>query len=650
MAANTSWKLEIAWSSDPDTASPAWIDVTNEVDGEVTHIHGRPSEGADIQPGRLEFKLKNNDHTNMPGNQFSSRYPNVRLAKQVRFTRTIGGYTYLRLLGNITSIDPGELQAPGVEQQVAFVATDRLDRLDHSRPQVSTLAEHILYNAPSGTLKGYFPLLEQAGATQVQDLSTNSLPVLTTKIESFLFGTGVGPPPIGSLLSFGGGTALPADDGIAPLLGTSIVNGTASVATGYLQVTLPTTIAMTNSQVLTLVVWVRMDSTLCDDATNTIVSLGGPDVAFSLNRDVVGGGPLGEFYANASGAPAAKVVAGAPGRGQWQILAGRFRLSTSANAQEIWVGSTKVQGTPTGSPPASTTFDTLRIAKYFRGSIAHVQIYVSSGSNDYTYAQHLAQIDMAGNAMQLQTTGQRIASLAAYAGVTDTDIDTGTSVMTAASLASKTRYAAMAEAATTENGDLFMSGSTLKFRARTRRYNPTVVATIQKTWLSRNVRPRGDVQPITDARVSGTGGTATSIDSANQTAFGDQGGTATIQSATSTEASDRAGWLTYNYAVPRTRLPGLPFSLIWQSDAIKQTLLGLEIGDRVAVAGLPATAPEGIGALHIEGWTERCGTLVDEIEFVCSPVLGALPGTPDPWFMPDDAVLGVCDNNIPLAY
>src|SRR6185503_18009247 len=62
----------------------------------------------------------------------------------------------------------------------------------------------------------------------------------------------------------------------------------------------------------------------------------------------------------------------------WHIFAGHYQL---AAAQEMWFDATTASSSFGGSPPASVTFTKMTVGSFgINGSIAHVQVYVDSGT------------------------------------------------------------------------------------------------------------------------------------------------------------------------------------------------------------------------------------------------------------------------------
>ena len=109
----------------------------------------------------------------------------------------------------------------------------------------------------------------------------------------------------------------------------------------------------------------------------------------------------------------------------------------------------------------------------FNGTISHVQIYVGPGA--YTRSMHLAQAAAGYTGLYGQTTGQRIVTLAQYAGIPAAElsnVDPGIAPMQKATLTGQSPLAEMRVAETTEQGRLRTNGQgLLVFDSRLRRYN-----------------------------------------------------------------------------------------------------------------------------------------------------------------------------------
>lgn len=165
-------------------------------------------------------------------------------------------------------------------------------------------------------------------------------------------------------------------------------------------------------------------------------------------------------------------------------------------------------------------------------------------------------------------------------------------------------------------------------------FSPPVPVKIPYTWLSRPFRSRAD-RPITNAAVSRTNaGTAYATNTAGITSFGHVAATTGLDTAQNGDPQSLANWLITYYASPRMRCPSLTINLFGpdRSDYEKWRVLGVTIGTRIQITGAPATWPEGITSLIVEGIVHQIGQAVRTVIWTTSPVIGATPGTAGPWF------------------
>lgn len=164
-------------------------------------------------------------------------------------------------------------------------------------------------------------------------------------------------------------------------------------------------------------------------------------------------------------------------------------------------------------------------------------------------------------------------------------------------------------------------------------FSPTPPTQIPYDWLAPPFRARAD-QPINDAQVTRAGGgTAYATNAVSIARYGDVGGGATLETAQDTDPQSYANWLVTYYTDPRMRCPALTLNLREpRTDADRWRILGVTIGTRIQIANAPATWPEGAAALIVEGIAHQIGQSVRTVTWHTSPVIGATPGVPGPWF------------------
>lgn len=165
-------------------------------------------------------------------------------------------------------------------------------------------------------------------------------------------------------------------------------------------------------------------------------------------------------------------------------------------------------------------------------------------------------------------------------------------------------------------------------------FTPPIPIQIPYDWLSPPLRARSDA-PINDVSVARPGGlTAYQRNDTSVSRFGDFTATYTLDTAIDADLQAFANWVVSYYAISRSRCPSLMINLFGpkRTDADRLRVLGVAIGTRIQITGSPATWPEGIFSLIVEGVTHQFGGNVRTVTWNTSPVIGSVPGTSGPWF------------------
>ena len=123
--------VEIAFDSDPLTASPTWTDVTSYVRNSpgVRISRGRPTELDTFAAGQCSFTLDNRDARFSPLNSSSTYNGKLLPGKQVRITGSYGGTDYRLFRGFITGW-PQRYSQGKKDAIVPIVAYDALAKLN----------------------------------------------------------------------------------------------------------------------------------------------------------------------------------------------------------------------------------------------------------------------------------------------------------------------------------------------------------------------------------------------------------------------------------------------------------------------------------------------------------------------------------------
>lgn len=458
-------------SAEPDT-TPVWVDLsdyllTTGVGDPLEPRFGRQNDLEQSEPASVEVVLQNVDDRFTFGNATSPYAGWWGPGRKCRIRETVGTTVFDVFTGYLQM--PAERVISEGRNQLATVsAIDRLGRLAAAPSFVSTLGAHIVGSAGASTgLKAYWPLVGTAdgeSAGPVQQGALRRTPIVSAQPTSTAL----------ELIQFGAGDPPPGEDASPALWAPADLF---DMEAYRLRATLSTPITLSTGQYLTLVCWFKTSPDAISGWTGGehYVLLEG-DSAFdgsSLFRDETSTGGQYKGAITSGGTWGTNFEGTFIGPDVWRIFAGHYQL---AAAQELWLNELTASSSFGGSPPASITFTKMTLGTYgINGSLCHVQVYVDDGTG-FTRTEFLAQRDIGLYGLERQTTGDRIRSIAKYAGIpladyTDT-VDKGTAIMQAASLADKTPLEAMREAERTEQGLLYVDGSgRLVFKDRRSLYN-----------------------------------------------------------------------------------------------------------------------------------------------------------------------------------
>lgn len=445
-----------------------WTDISGRVlrsGGPIDIGTGRQTELSAGSPATMSLVLDNDDGALIPGNTSSPYYPYWRNAARIRCAETIGYRTFRHLTG---WLEVPEVTVYGESTDGAYVkrtttvnVVDRIARLERGRSFVSTLSEYILYQGGS-SLKAYYPLLEPDGV-RAYDKSAYAREAMEVgyRADPAEWATVGGPQ-----FEAGGGDTVPADDLPGPAF-DPYRNPTWRAYSAYLRATWVGGILQSSGETVTVAAWVKLDSLMGSEGSAPF-SLWG-DTISDAYLELAGNSASWNLGLDAGAATTFPAVSTGPSTGMWQLVA--LRLTLPSGLVEYWRHGDAPVTTTVGAG-ASLTWRNLDVGRDCVGTVTHAQVYVGVGA--YTRAMHLAQIRAGYEGLAGQTTGERIATIAGYAGIAAGDlvIDPGTVRMPSTSLAGKAPLEPMREAETTEQGLLIADGAgRLTFADRARRYN-----------------------------------------------------------------------------------------------------------------------------------------------------------------------------------
>lgn len=411
----------------------------------LSSFRGRQTQLSGMNPSTFSMRLKNMDHRFTPGNASSPYFPYWRMGVPILWTETIGARTFTHFDGFIEipemSLTFQTAEDPSVNDSTVTVnAVDTLTWLGRQQPFLSTLAGHILW-AGGTDLAAYWPLGEASGskAALPQPIGSTSTYALRPDFNA------------GPFIEFGTSTSVTADD-MPTMLFTPNADGE------YVRLTVASDVSPPVAKSLSI--WVMPDATLVDAIVFTVSRASSYSLAIGTDANGLWTGDVSNI---ATIATVTSSQAAAPG--VWQLVT----VTVEASSINIYVNRFSDSASlPFGG--ATPTFNRVWVSGA-SGNVADAQMYTSAIAN----TQHLAQFEAGVFGLERQTTGERIRTILGYAGIAESAmdaIDTGSSFMSAASLAGKTPLAAMEESSTTEQGRLFSAGNgSITFHDRHRIYD-----------------------------------------------------------------------------------------------------------------------------------------------------------------------------------
>lgn len=622
--------------------TPTWTDYTayleTAADGMPVDITwGRQDNRADVPTGQLMFMLNNSTGLFTTGAAVieCDHLFNLQLASGDRFT------------GYVTSVEP---TWPGGVQSWSVVKVTCMDvtgKLATGQPLRSLVEQEMLADNPDWL----YPLGEETGSGAAGDISGNTAPSLIPTASKYGAGT----------LEFG--TEMPGlvDEGTGVLFNSAVPGIANDAAMSVLRIQ--------------------------HQATDTLVPTGGGftwecwfvyNEAPVLNSVIVGqfgGGQTVGFYMRDTGdvyfrfgsassyelSPISPVLA--PGVAHHLVATVPATLdSIGLICDGVDLGTYPMAGVTISGDGARTTV--------VGGLLMSTQSIYSLSGTVALIAQYPTVLSAAraidhykaGVGTLIESSDDRFARFASYAGVTTSGLPTGEATMGHQNTAGRTVLDALTEVARTEGSAVYATGDgAVTFQARSRRYNlsPSWYATGDD--IAPETPVRKDMQDffneLTVDRVGGA--TMRVVDAVSQAGKAGRvdGGSFTVASSTDEEARQNAAWQValHSPETSRTRYPALQVDLLsWTSGYVdtyealyggdpEAEVLGLGVSDLIALSGLPSQAPIAEPELIVEGGHEVIGARTWTVEFFTSPNL------PPVWTL-DDATLGELDADNVLAF
>jgi hypothetical protein len=446
-------------SAPPDADFPVWVDLTSRIRDNIRPVDlriGRQNDLEQAEPSRLEIMLDNADDALTFGNTTSPYASWWGPGCRCRLREPHAGAVF-ELFDGFVEVPQEALITAGIEQRIALTAVDRLGRLENAPEFISTLAAHIMGSGPAAYLAGYWPLADGSLRPAVGPVTAVLAPTVV------VYGQGQRVTDLWATAATG-----PPGDDVDGISFAPDLNGLGAEA----HLVAPVAIPVTSAQTLTIAAWIKPSPGVTAAGFPFLLNCFHGSQSSSFDIDDLNTGTTEASFHGAFG------TAAFPGPfplDVWRLTTASINLATGALS--LWSGTDLVAtNTVAGSPLTGDTFTDLLLGNaLWEGSIAHVQIYVGADTA-FRYVDHLAQVQVGMLGLERQTTGDRIRTIAQYAGLPNVEtvntVDKGQSVMQVARLAGKTPLDAMREAETTEQGLLHTDGAGhLVFKDRRTLYN-----------------------------------------------------------------------------------------------------------------------------------------------------------------------------------
>lgn len=596
------YKIEIAFASTPFGGSLSWTDVTTDVQlpAGISIQHGRPDQFSQISAGQAKFTLDNITGTYSPGNAGSTLSPNVILGKAVRIRATEDGTTFApRYFGYVDSYTVSWNDETGLFSNVDIVCVDLFALM--ALRKLPTDIVSLTVNAQTG-LADYWKFNDPAfttvpvnfgnvtGVANVNDglsiLRAAPFAVDTNSAVDFGNAAGVSTSPA---------TAVQVTDGALSCTGRAWVNNNAFYATGFFRVAaLDSTFGI--DSMLTLSDGVFQSLSVWIDGTGklkaTISTIGGTVTvsstasvndtqthAFGVLAVITGGHAVVTLYLDGViVATDSSLTAGVSGWA-WSITS----VAQSAVYQVTSVASIVMA----------------HLATYPAGSVPDFAAVAAAGLNGFSG----------------ETPDARFTRLAGYFGITPTIVGTfGTlSMGPINNLEGTDLFTLLQQVQDTENGVMYVdTAGNLTLAGRNSLYNQTASLTLTSGMYEADLQFLLDkTNFLNDVTATGSSGAPQEYSDATSVGkYGQLSNQFTLDTTVDAEAlafaQNRVG--TGN---PQPRAPQIHIDLMSQQ-ALVPTLLtawwACDLGDLIAISGMPTNGVATSTSLLIQGWTE---TLTD---------------------------------------
>lgn len=572
-------KVEFAPTGDASTASPTWVNITAYLrlsDG-VTFTRGRTDERSTAQPGNLTLTLNNDDGRFTPGLAAGAYAPlKIRCPIRVSFKPPGAGAYTVMWTGLVDAFDAGWEGGKRAACQVS--ASDRLARMQRrtmgrweTECHLATGATHL------------WPLVEDNSATTIAEVASGT----TDHSLSVTLNGGSGS------IDFGAGE-LPVDDG------TVVALTPTSLSAGY---------NMTGS---------AQGAGTFDGHSMSVLILTTVSANAGLFRFSDGYGGYLELQTTSAGK--AKAVFYNPYSGVISVTStagvcdGAFHqigLSATWSTLTLYVdGASAGTAAILGLIAGDTVTIGGTIGALYSGQVSHCAFWADMVPT--TAMQTGAYAAVTGGVGE--TTTARFTRICAMAGITGTTYGTGLSTMGKQPVSGKSTLDALNDCGDAELAPVRLAADGAPaLAARSIRYNAAVALTLTPADVGGDVsfvvNDEALINDTTAIRPDPGASELRVINAASVARYGTHDESLTLNVADDTQLASITQWRANSRAEPAPRTATLQIAAwIKQATVNLVNLTALDVGSRVQVTGLPATAPATVLDLFVEGFSDTFNT------------------------------------------
>jgi len=618
--------VEVAFGAEPlDTGTLTWTDISAYVkrSAGIDFSRGWDTEAAEPLAGRLTFTVNNDDGRFTPGE--TGAFGEVRNRLPVRVSRSGVGVLWTGLVESWR-----QSWENGVRSQVQVTCVDRWAAIRRLKFDGRQIERVVAAQAPTY----FWPCTDPAGSDRLAATAggTDFLPNFSfSKTTINPLDTGTAPNPQQWRADMVTKATLTSSKPSMPAMSI--------VPSAYVSTPSPsgfTLSAWINGQ-FGSVQLANADSGSSELFVSVGTGAGGENgkARVGVNRNT-GTDPLNHAEASA------RVGTG------WQMVTVTVSINGSGQVtyQPYVNGTTFGGGTAYATGGWTLTLDALSL--WCPSGVAYIGVW----NRALTAAEVLAQYE-AGASMGLtgESASTRATRLLTYIDPAPSLTTTGTftATMSMQDIADKSLADALMECATAEDGTLYMSTAGWPvLTSRSWRTGNAVAFTIPARALATDVTfTLDDQQLINSATVDRmvrdeTAGTVKATADTSIATYGEQNKSLQVWLDSDAQHLERANAEANQWSTPLVRSSDLTVDILTKNATIAaSTMLGADIGQRIAVSGMPSEAP-GATQFFIESISDRVTHTGWERTFTVSPRLD--------YFTIENATFGVIDADNVLAF